>query len=93
VYVIKYGEYCIHKISTSQLHTGCLIIVQLIPGVLISPYPNQERNKPMFPSKWREFPTAPHLAEKKIYDSSRLDFDEIAHVPDMLSSLFPSWSG
>jgi len=26
-------------------------------------------------------------------DSSRLDVVEIARVPDMLPSLFPSWSG
>ena len=32
------------------------------------------------------------LAEKKIDDSSRLDVVEIARVPDMLPSLFPSWS-
>jgi len=33
------------------------------------------------------------LHEKKLDDSSRLDFVEIARVPDMLPSLFPSWSG
>jgi hypothetical protein len=33
------------------------------------------------------------LQEKKLDDSSRLDFVEIARVPDMLPSLFPSWSG
>jgi len=32
------------------------------------------------------------LQEKQL-DSSRLDFVEIARVPDMLPSLFPSWSG
>jgi len=48
----------------------------------------------MFPSEWREFPSAPCLAEKKkLYDSWRFDVVEIAHVPDMLPSLFPSWSG
>ena len=48
----------------------------------------------MFLSKWREIPLAPCLAEKKkLYDSSRLDVVEIARVPDMLPSLFPSWSG
>jgi hypothetical protein len=47
----------------------------------------------MFLSEWREFPSAPCLAKKKIDDSSRLDFVEIALVPDMLPSLFPSWSG
>ena len=30
--------------------------------------------------------------EKKLYDSSRLDFVEIARVPDILSSFIPSWS-
>ena len=34
------------------------------------------------------------LAEKKNLDnSSRLDVVEIARVPDMFPSLFPSWSG
>ena len=47
----------------------------------------------MFLSEWREFPSAPCLAEKKLDDSSRLDVVEIAGVPDMLLSLFPSWSG
>ena len=48
----------------------------------------------MFLSVWREFPWAPCLdKEKKLDDSSRLDVVEIARVPDMLPSLFPSWSG
>jgi len=48
----------------------------------------------MFLSEWREFPLAPCLAGKKeIDDSSRLDGVEIVPVPDMLPSLFPSWSG
>jgi len=35
----------------------------------------------MFLSEWREFPSAPCLAEKKIFDdSSRLDVVEIARV-------------
>ena len=49
----------------------------------------------MFLSEWREFPSAPCLArkeKKKPDDSSRLDV-EIARAPDMLPSLFPSWSG
>jgi len=46
----------------------------------------------MFPSEWREFPSAPCLAKKKKLDeSSRLDVVEIARVPDMLPNLFPSW--
>jgi len=47
----------------------------------------------VFLSEWREFSSAPCLAGKKLYDSSRLDVVEIARVPDMLPSLFPSWSG
>ena len=48
----------------------------------------------MFLSEWREFPSAPFLAKKKILDdSSRLDVVEIACVPNRLPSLFPSWSG
>ena len=31
--------------------------------------------------------------KKKVDDSSRLRVVEIARVPDMLPSLFPSWSG
>jgi len=36
-----------------------------------------------------------HLAlqEKQLDDSSRLGVVEIALVPDMLPSVFPSWSG
>jgi len=49
----------------------------------------------MFLSELHEFPSAPCLAgeEKKLDDSSRLHVVEIAHVPDMRPSLFPSWSG
>jgi len=49
----------------------------------------------MFLSEWREFPSAPCLAGKKknLDESTRLDVVEIVHVPDMLPSLFPSWSG
>jgi len=46
----------------------------------------------MFLSEWRQFPSAPFLAEKKL-DSSRLDVVEIARVPDMLPTLFPTWTG
>ena len=48
----------------------------------------------MFLSEWREFPSVPCLeGGKEIVKSSRLDVVEIARVPDMLPSLFPSWSG
>ena len=49
----------------------------------------------MFLSEWREFPSAPCLEgkKKKLDESSRLDVVEIARVPQMLPSLFPSWSG
>jgi len=47
----------------------------------------------MFLSEWHEFPSALALQKKKKFDSSRLDVAEIARVPDMLPSLFPSWSG
>jgi len=46
----------------------------------------------MFLLEWREFPSATCLAGgKKLDDSSRLDVVEMARVPDMLPSLFPSW--
>jgi len=49
----------------------------------------------MFLSELLEFHLAPSLAGKikKIDDSRRLDVVEIARVPDMLPSLFLSWSG
>jgi len=48
----------------------------------------------MFLSEWRENPSALCLAEeKKLDDSLRLDVVEMALVPDMLPSLFHSWSG
>ena len=49
----------------------------------------------MFLSEWREFLSAPCLAgkKKKHDDRSRLDVVEIVRIPDMLPSLFPSWSG
>jgi len=47
----------------------------------------------MFLSEWREFPSVPCLEGKKLDDSSLLDAVEITHIPDMLPSLFPSWSG
>jgi hypothetical protein len=50
----------------------------------------------MFLSEWREFPLAPWLAVGRgrgTLDSLRLDVVEIARVPGMLPSLFPSWLG
>jgi len=47
----------------------------------------------MFLSEWRKFPSAPCLAGKKLDENSCLDFVEIARVPDVLPSSFPSWSG
>jgi len=42
----------------------------------------------------RKFPSAPCLAGgEKLDDSWRFHVVEIARVPDMLPSLFPSWSG
>jgi len=38
--------------------------IYIYTGVLISPYSDQEGNKQMFPSAWREFPSAPCLAGK-----------------------------
>jgi len=45
----------------------------------------------MFLSEWRKFTSVPCLAGREIDDSSRLDVVEIARVPDILPSLFPSW--
>jgi len=38
-----------------------------LQGVLISPKPDQEGNKLMFLSEWREFPSAPCLAGKQTW--------------------------
>jgi len=66
----------------------------LYTGVLISRQPDQEGNKLMSLSEWREFLFgALPCRKKKIDDNSRLDVVEIARVPDMFPSLFPSRSG
>jgi len=41
---------------------------------------------------WISFGALP-CRKKYLDDSSRLDVDEIARAPDVLPSLFPSWSG
>jgi len=45
--------------------------------------------------EWISFGALPPGGEKKkkIHDSSSPDVVEIARISDMLSSLFPSWSG
>jgi len=64
------------------------LINYIVTGVLINPLPDQEGNKLMFLSEWREFLSALCLAGKKKFDdSSRLDVVEIARVPDMLPGL------
>ena len=59
--------------------------------MLISPKPDQEGNKLMFLSEWREFPSAPCLAGgKKLDDRSLLDVVEIArpwHASEFVSFL------
>ena len=50
------------------------------------------KEKLIFLSEWREFPSVPCIAGKKLDDSSRLDVVENAQVPDVLLRLFPSWS-
>jgi len=49
----------------------------------------------MFLSEWRDFPSAPCLAGGGggFDDAARLGVVEIVRVPDMLPTLFPSWSG
>ena len=56
-------------------------------------WPGRKKKKLVFLSEWREFPSARCLGGKNLYTSSRLDVVEIARVPDMLPSLFPSSSG
>jgi len=59
-------------------------------GVLISPKPDRKGNKLMLLSEWR---LTLQGGGGKLDDRLRLDVVEIARVPDMLPSLFPSWSG
>jgi len=47
------------------MHETALLYSLLCTGVLIRPWPHQEGDKLMFLSEWREFPSAPCLAEKK----------------------------
>ena len=42
---------------------------------------------------WISFGALLLQGKKELDDSSRLDVVEIARVPDILLSLFPSWSG
>jgi len=58
--------------------------------VLIIPVLDQEGNTLVFLLERREFPSG-FFFEKKLDDSSRLDIDEMARVPYILPSLFPSW--
>ena len=63
-------------------------IISWLSAVLKSPYPDQEGNKLIFLSEWREFRSVPCLAGKKKLDkSSRLDVVEIARIPDNGSEL------
>ena len=42
------------------------IYINIYTGIMISPWPDQERNKLMFLSEWREFLSAPCLAGKNL---------------------------
>jgi len=46
----------------------------------------------MFVSEWREFPSVPCLSGGKKNLTARVSM-LLARVPDLLSSLFLSWSG
>ena len=49
-----------------------MLCCRVSTGVLISPWPDQEGNKLMFLSEWREFPSAPCLARKKNLMTARV---------------------
>ena len=53
-------------------HIVCKSLNRPTTGVLISLYPDQERNKLMFLSEWREFPSAPCVAGKKNLMTARV---------------------
>ena len=77
----------------THTHTHTYIYIYIYRGADTSLARPGRKNKPMFLSEWRQFPSAPCLAGKEyLDDSSRLDVVEIARVPYMLPSLFPSWS-
>ena len=51
--------------ARAKLMFPAYLTADVYTGVLISPRPNQEGNKLMFLSEWREFPSAPCLAGKQ----------------------------
>ena len=77
---------------SAKLHgvTSVMIVISIViamrisdrlsssTGVLINPQPDQEGKHLMVLSEWREFPSAPCLAGKKLDDGSRLHVVEIA---------------
>ena len=52
------------RYSRLQYRHACDEEQMKFTGVLVSPWPDQEGNKLMFLSEWREFPSAPCLAGK-----------------------------
>jgi len=55
--------------------------------------PGSEQTNVSVRMAWISFGALPFREKKKHDDSSRLDVVEVARVPDMLPSLFPSWPG
>jgi len=72
-----YTSYCVYfyQLDTRYMLRVTLVLFCLVTmitdctGVLISPWPDLEGNKLMFLSEWREFPSAPYLAEKNMMTS------------------------
>jgi len=92
--IIKISALKRSNLYTEVVNFNKTICSFLLTRLLISPKPDREGTKLMFLSEWCEFPSVPCLAGKnKLDDSSSLDVVEIERVPDMLPSLFPSWSG
>jgi hypothetical protein len=73
----------------SRLRYGCL---SLVTGVLIVLSPTRKQANISVGTTRISFDALP-CRKEQLDDGSRLDVVEMARVPDMLLSLFPSWSG
>ena len=78
-----------HLLKQSEYNTD----ISTVQGCWYVLSPDQEGNKLMFLSEWREFPSAPCLAGKRNLMTARVSMLLKSRASlNMLPSLFPSWS-
>ena len=77
--------------DNSLLVTG---LKMALTGVLISLYPDQEGNKLMFLSEWREFPSAPFVAGKTNLMTARVSMllKSRASLTCFRACFLPGWA-